>query len=187
MWRKTRSPGSFCTGVDPNRNFDFHWMETGASDYECDETYAGPSAFSESETSALRDYINANKADLKLYLTFHSYGQYLLYPWGYTSALPSDAAELQSLGESVDDAIASLFGTRYEIGSSTNVLYAAAGGSDDWAKGVGGIELSYTIELPGGGSVGFDLPPSRITPVVQETWLGVKVYHDYILNKFGRK
>lgn len=162
-------------------------MENGASSNECDDIYAGPVPFSESETSALRDFVLANASRIKLYLTFHSWGQYLLYPWGYTSSLPSDWQELDDLAVQVDNAIASLAGTRYTIGSSTNVLYAAAGGSDDWCKGVGGVALSYTIELPGGGSTGFDLPPSRIDPVVRETWLGVVVYHDYILNKFGKK
>ncbi|CAG2053374.1 unnamed protein product [Timema podura] len=28
LWRKTRSGGSVCRGVDPNRNFGFHWMES---------------------------------------------------------------------------------------------------------------------------------------------------------------
>lgn len=159
-------------------------METGASDYECSDIYAGPTPFSEPETSALRDLVLANVDSIKLYLTFHSYGQYLLYPWGYTSQLPDDWQELHAVAEDVDDAIASMDGTRYIIGSSTNVLYSAAGGSDDWCKGVGGIALSYTIELPGGGVWGFDLPPERIDPVVKETWLGVVVYHNYVRDKF---
>ncbi|KAF2889624.1 hypothetical protein ILUMI_16550 [Ignelater luminosus] len=77
-------------------------------------------------------------------------------------------------------------GTIYKVGTSTNVLYAAAGGSDDWVKGVAGIELAYTIELPGGGSEGFDPPPEQIPSIVTETWAGVKGYHHYIQGKFGR-
>lgn len=176
-----------CYGTDGNRNFDFHWLETGASTQECAETYAGRTAFSEPETAALRDYVLEHAHHTKLYLTFHSYGQYLLYPWGYTSALPEDADELDSLGRRVGNAITAYDGTRYTVGSSTNVLYAAAGGSDDWVKGVGGVELSYTIELPGGGSWGFDLPTSRILPVVQETFVGVREYHAYIEEKFVSK
>lgn len=169
-------------GVDPNRNFGFHWRETGASSYECDETYAGPSAFSEPETAALRDLVEKYSENIKLYLTFHSYGNYLLYPWGYTSDLPDDVDELDALAQAVGAAIASVSGTRYTIGSSTNVLYAAAGGSDDWVKGVGNVQLSYTIELPGGGIWGFDLPASQIIDVCVETFEGVKVYHNYILS-----
>lgn len=39
LWRKTRSVNSdvflgiVCVGVDPNRNFDFHWLEIGASSF----------------------------------------------------------------------------------------------------------------------------------------------------------
>jgi hypothetical protein len=28
MWRKTRTPGVQCIGVDPNRNWDDHWNGT---------------------------------------------------------------------------------------------------------------------------------------------------------------
>ena len=57
---------------------------------------------------------------------------------------------------------------------------AAAGGSDDWVKGVGHVDLSYTLELPGGGNYGFDLPRSEIKHVVRETFEGIKVYGKYI-------
>lgn len=173
--------------MDANRNFDFHWLENGASTQECSEIYAGPEAFSESETAALAAFVERNRNATKLYLTFHSYGNYLLYPWGYTSALPSDWEILDSLAVDVERAISAVAGTRYTIGSSTNVLYAAAGGSDDWVKGVGGVALSYTIELPGGGSFGFDLPASRIDAVVKETFEGVKVYQAYVEQNYGRK
>ncbi|XP_015591347.1 carboxypeptidase B [Cephus cinctus] len=187
LWRKTRSvtAGSTCLGVDGNRNFELQWMLTGASSSPCSDTYAGKAPFSEVETQALRNFVLANKDSIKLYLTYHSYGNYILYPWGYTSDLPDDEPELRSLAEAADDAIASLYGTRYTIGSSTNVLYAAAGGSDDWVKGIGGVELSYTIELPGGGWFGFDLPASRIIPVGAETFESIKVFGKYIAQKFG--
>lgn len=187
LWRKTRAPGSVCVGVDGNRNFDFHWMETGASDEECSEIYAGSVAFSEPETVALSEFVLTNADSIKLYLTFHSYGNYLLYPWGYTSALPDDWETLDDLAQDVAAAIYAVDGTSYTIGSSTNVLYAAAGGSDDWVKGVGGVNLSYTIELPGGGSFGFDLPANRIASTVYETFEGIKVYHSYIEQRYGRR
>lgn len=134
----------------------------------------------------MRDLVYEYADQIKLYLTFHSYGNYLLYPWGYTSAYPEDADVLQALAVDVEAGIASVYGTRYTIGSSTNVLYAAAGGSDDWVKGVGGVALSYTIELPGGGLWGFDLPASRIEEVGIETFEGVKVYQRYVENNFKK-
>ena len=47
------------------------------------ETYRGPRAFSEPETAAVRDFILKRAKDIQIYLTFHSYGQMFLYPWGY--------------------------------------------------------------------------------------------------------
>ncbi|XP_018567158.1 carboxypeptidase B [Anoplophora glabripennis] len=185
LWRKTRTPGTICYGVDPNRNFDYNWNVIGASSWQCDETYAGYIPFSEQETQAIRDYTLAHKDDIKLYLAIHSYGQWMLYPWGHTTEGPEDEEELIALGELFRDAIYAVNGTEYVVNSTAKGLYYAAGTSIDWAKAVAGIDLSYTIELPGGGSAGFDIPAERIESVVEETWEGFKVLHDYIQRKFN--
>lgn len=87
MWRKTRRPSSNsqCYGTDPNRNFGFHWGEIGASSDKCHDTYRGGQAFSEPETKVIRDIMESIKSSCVFYLTIHSYGNYLLYPWGFTS------------------------------------------------------------------------------------------------------
>jgi len=46
-----------CDGVDLNRNWDWHWAESSASHDPCDDTFAGPHAFSEPETRAVSDFI----------------------------------------------------------------------------------------------------------------------------------
>ena len=179
LWRKTVSPGTECNGCDANRNFGFHWMESGASSWECSETYAGKEAFSEVEARNLRDYLNKTE-NIEAYLTLHSYGQYLLYPWGYADILCDNWKELDDLAHDMDDAISAVSGTRYTIGSSTETLYAAAGASDDWAMGGAGITIVYTMELPGGGIYGFDLPPEEIEGVVVESFEGLKVFGNYV-------
>jgi len=84
MWRKTRQPSSDkCIGTDPNRNFGFHWNETGSSPDPCSDIYAGSKAFSEPEAIVVRDLIHSYADRGKMYLTVHSYGNYILYPWGY--------------------------------------------------------------------------------------------------------
>ncbi|XP_001599161.2 carboxypeptidase B-like [Nasonia vitripennis] len=183
MWRKTRSvhKSSSCIGVDANRNFEYEWMTVGASSSPCSDIYAGPKAFSEPETAALRDFILGLKS-VKVYLTFHSYGQYLLHPWGFTTALPKNEPVLRCAAEKAEAELAKLRGTRYQIGSSTNVLYAAAGGSDDWVMGVAGAELAYTVELPG-GIHGFAPPPKEIVPVGRETFEAIKVFASFVDNK----
>lgn len=84
FWRKTRKPSGSCFGTDGNRNFDFHWGEIGASSSPCSETFRGETAFSEPETIALQNALRSLGGNCKFYLTLHSYGQYLLYPWGWT-------------------------------------------------------------------------------------------------------
>ncbi|XP_076171820.1 carboxypeptidase B [Ptiloglossa arizonensis] len=185
LWRKTRSPnsGSSCRGVDGNRNYDMEWMTIGASSSPCSETYAGPKPFSERENQNLRDFILARKQQIKAYLTLHSYGQYILYPWGFTSKVPSNEPELKNLASNCANAIAKSRGTKYTFGTSANHLYPAAGGSDDWAMAKAGISISYTFELPGGNS-GFLLPPSNIKAVGIETFEAIKVIYQYISSKY---
>ncbi|XP_012288601.2 carboxypeptidase B [Orussus abietinus] len=189
MWRKTRSVNNFssCYGVDANRNFGLKWMTVGASSNPCSDTYAGPKPFSEPETQALRDFALSKKGLVKAYLTLHSYGQYFLHPWGYTSDLPENAPTLRYVAENAAKALKSVSGTHYVIGSSTNVLYAAAGGSDDWAMGVAGADVSYTIELPGGGIFGFNPPPNRILPVGIETFEAIKSIGSYVGTRWGQR
>ena len=59
------------------------------------------------------------------------------------------------------------------------ILDAAAGGSDDWAKGAVGIKYSYTVELrrpwwEGRGFGGFILDTNEIRPQGQEFWAALR-------------
>ncbi|XP_023337443.1 carboxypeptidase B isoform X2 [Eurytemora carolleeae] len=177
MWRKTRSlnRGSSCRGVDPNRNFGYEWGGKGTSQDPCSDIYRGSSAFSEPETQAVRDFITARKRNIKMYLTFHSYGQMVLYPWGYDAVDHRDENELDRVGRIGSRAA----GNKYTVGSAAKVLYPAAGGSDDWAMSEG-IKFSYTIELPDTGSHGFILPANQIIPVSKEALQAVKSMADSI-------
>lgn len=83
LWRKTRQPYKTCSGADPNRNFGFMFGHAGTSTFSCSETYRGPNPFSEPETVVLRDVLLSLKGRISFYLTLHSHGSYLLYPWGF--------------------------------------------------------------------------------------------------------
>ncbi|XP_064539842.1 carboxypeptidase B1 [Drosophila montana] len=184
MWRKTRKPtGSSCYGTDANRNFDFHWGEVGASTDSCDDIFRGTIAFSEPETQILRDLMLGFLGRGMFYLTLHSYGKYLLYPWGWTSDLPSDWRAHDEVAQAGAAAIKESTGTKYTVGSFTNVLYAAAGSSDDYAFGVGRFPVSITMELPAGGS-GFDPTTAQILPYVSETWTGIRAMAQKVIEKY---
>jgi cyanate lyase len=60
---------------------------------------------------------------------------------------------------------------------------AAAGGSDDYMKGVVGIDLSYTVELTD-TPYGFQLPASQIEPTVTRFFEGVRVFGRYVKENF---
>ncbi|XP_064539840.1 carboxypeptidase B1 [Drosophila montana] len=184
LWRKTRQPSSAgCIGTDPNRNFGFHWNETGASSDPCAETYAGSRAFSEPEAIVVRDLIHSLADRGKMYLTVHSYGNYILYPWGYIDELPDTWEDLDEVGRAGGDAIEKATGTVYEVGCSTTVLYAAAGASDDYAFNAG-FPISFTMELPAGGLNYFDPPASDIDRLVKETWVGIEAMARKVIEKY---
>ncbi|XP_074598066.1 carboxypeptidase B-like [Brevipalpus obovatus] len=176
MWRKTRSRSSsrwgfLCRGTDPNRNFGYKWRTGGSSNNPCSDIYAGEKAFSEPETIAIRDYI-LKEAPWDVYLTLHSYSQLVLSPWGWTEDLPQDYLELYRVAQLASQSMQKLYGTQYNYGATTRVLYVASGGSDDWAYGEVGVKYSYTFELRDTGDSGFLLPDAQIVPQGLEFWEG---------------
>jgi hypothetical protein len=58
----------------------------------CFLIYAGPEPFSEPETRAVRDFL-LNQT-LVAYISLHTYGQYILYPWSYISDGTDDVDKL---------------------------------------------------------------------------------------------
>jgi hypothetical protein len=63
---------------------------------------------------------------------------------------------------------------------------AAAGGSDDYMKGVLGIELSYTAELTD-TSYGFQLPASQLQRYVTQFYEAVRVFGLHVKDNFSAK
>lgn len=189
MWRKTRSTnaGSECYGTDPNRNFRYMWeVGISTSDAPCSLIFRGPHAESESEVKIISDLLRQNASLIKLYLAIHSYGDYLLFPFGYDFNIghPNEAG-LKALGARVAGAIRGVNSERvYTVGNSADALYPASGASDDFAAGAAGINYAYTVELSGGGTQGFDLPPAQIVPVSNEIFAGYREYAIWVAENF---
>merc|ERR1711971_943817 len=184
LWRKTRSDNGGilgCKGVDPNRNWGFHYGENGVSHNRCMETYCGPEAFSEVEMRNIRDFVQTLDPVPVLGHCFHSYSQLWLWPYGYAyNAYPENRAEIEQLAIDASDALFQVHGTVLDPINSAD-LYPAAGASDDWYKGVLGTRFAFTTELRDTGSHGFVLPKEQIIPSGEEMWAGFEVVINRIL------
>ncbi|XP_055294901.1 zinc carboxypeptidase-like [Sitodiplosis mosellana] len=173
MWRKTRQPyGSGCVGADPNRNWDFHHNDVGSSSNPCSEIYAGPKPFSEPEALALSKFVESI-GKVNLYISFHSYSQLLMFPYGHTTDPAPNHDDMLQIGEQTVDAISERYGTDYETGDIASTIYLASGSSIDWAYGVAKVPITYTFEFRDKGKNGFILPADQIIPNSEEVLDGL--------------
>jgi hypothetical protein len=87
MWRKNRNPAcgaGVMTGVDLNRNYRFNWNGCAGSSGDCESlVYRGTAPASEPETRGMEGLLDEARALFAL--TIHSYGEYIVYPYGCTS------------------------------------------------------------------------------------------------------
>ena len=175
LWRKNRrhnADGSI--GVDPNRNYGYMWGTRNddiSSQVPGDDTYVGPRAFSEPETRAVRNLVAREL--FRGVITYHSYSQLILYPWGYTEQPIPDAidrATMIELAERMQQLMRNVHGATYRpLQSSQLYGIPVVGDTTDWTYGEYAIP-SFTIELrpdsPQAG--GFILPPEQIQPTFEE-------------------
>jgi len=177
LWRKNRQPnsGSICVGTDPNRNFGDHFGGSGSSGTVCSETYRGPSAFSSQEATAMKNAIEKYRGRVVSSVSIHSYSQYWMSPYGWTNALPPDYNEIYRVMEASVNAVEAVYGTQFQYGSISNVIYDAAGSTADWTYGVENIRYSFALELRDTGRFGFELPANQIAPTAIETFAGLMV------------
>ncbi|MGY1692023.1 M14 family metallopeptidase [Geodermatophilus sp. SYSU D01105] len=173
LWRKNRRrnrDGS--VGVDPNRNYGYMWgtLDVSTSSHvPSDETYVGPRAFSEPEVRAVRDLVARQL--FSGVLTYHSYSQLILYPWGYTSEPIEDEADLgehRDLAQDMEQLIRKVHGRTYTAQQASE-LYPTAGDTTDWTYGEYDA-VSVTVELRPASAQegGFILPASQIQPCWEE-------------------
>jgi carboxypeptidase T len=173
LWRKNRRRnvgGSI--GVDPNRNYGYMWGTldiSTSSRVPSDETYVGPRAFSEPEVRAVRDLVTR-----ELFggvLSYHSYSQLILFPWGYTFEAiedETDHSEMRGLADNMERLIRGVHGETYTAEQASQ-LYLTAGDTADWTYGEHDVP-SFTIELRPTSALdgGFILPADQIEPCWEE-------------------
>lgn len=128
-------------GVDINRNYGYLWGGPGASSDPADDTYRGPSAFSEPETRDVKAFIESRK-NIKTLISYHSYSELVLYPWSGSEEDVSDANDAKTFKALAAEMAAM---TGYTAMKSSD-LYVATGDTTDWAYASRGV-FAFTIEL----------------------------------------
>ncbi len=130
-WRKNRRDnGNFTYGVDLNRNYAYQWGydNIGSSPSTGSDLYRGTGPFSEPETQAVRTFVSAHQ--FVTWFSYHTYGELLLYPWGYIYGNTPDHAVYEALGDSLVAENGYLAGN-----PASGAIYITNGGSDDWGYG----------------------------------------------------
>ncbi|HEY8847634.1 MAG TPA: M14 family metallopeptidase [Candidatus Limnocylindrales bacterium] len=151
-WRKNRQPnaGTTAIGTDLNRNYGYRWACCGgSSSSKSSITYHGSSAWSAPETRAVRNFVLSRIVggiqQIKAHITFHTNGQLILWPYGYTKVnIPldmtvDDHAAFVAMGR----AMAARNGYTAEQSSD---LYITDGDQIDWLYGSQRI-FSFTWEM----------------------------------------
>jgi hypothetical protein len=167
LWRKNRrNNGNGTFGVDLNRNYGYQWgyNNSGSSPTPSSETYRGTAAFSEPETQVMRDF--ALGRQFRLANNYHSYGNYLIFPWGYiASFFTPDHSVYAAWGLDMTQ-----FNNYVEGTANQTVGYTVNGEANDWLYGEQtqkGKVFGFTTEV-GTGSDGFWPSQSRIIPLADE-------------------
>ncbi len=177
MWRKNRfDNGDGTFGVDLNRNYGYNWGydNTGSSPTTNSDTYRGTAKFSEKETQNTSNFCNLH--NFRLAFNYHTYGNLLIYPWGYGKpAYTPDSAQFTNYRNFLTTYNKYVYGTTIQT-----VLYTANGGSDDWMYGEQGTKpkiMSFTPEA-GRTDEGFWPPLARIIPICKENiWQNLRFAH----------
>jgi hypothetical protein len=158
LWRKNLRDNdndgliTAADGVDPNRNFDEHWNydEEGSSSQFPSETFRGAGPASEPETQAMQGLLD--RLHFKFMVNYHSYGQLLLYSFGWQVQTPSADGPI-FLALSGTDANPAIPGFDPGVGAD---LYTTNGETTDYAHAKANT-LAWTPELgegiPGNGFV----------------------------------
>ncbi|HNU05404.1 MAG TPA: M14 family zinc carboxypeptidase [Anaerolineae bacterium] len=145
-------------GIDLNRNHIFKWnISGGGSTVVCAQDYRGPSAGSEPEILAYENFVRSIIPDQRgpgdndpapadttgFLINLHNYTNgVILVPWGWTTAVTPNNAQLVAIAEKMRTyTTAPMYTWQYS-------LYPVSGNTRDWAYGELGIP-AYVIELYG--------------------------------------
>ncbi len=170
MWRISRKPCTGSIGADMNRNYGpFAFWNWGGpngpgSTLICGgETFRGDLPFDQIETRNAMNFVNSR--NFKGILSYHTFGNYFIRPWGYSGLQTPDENTFQNF--SADMALHN----HYTLGRSLETVgYTVRGTTDDWYYNDSGHAkiIAMTPEV-GTSTDGFWPPQTRILPLAQST------------------
>lgn len=160
LWRKNANNTNSCRfplyGVDLNRNSSFLWNHChGCSSGDvCSVFFRGRQAASEPETRAIEAYLTSIFEDRRgeeytapapedtngIFISLHSYGRLLLYPWEHASSPAPNRDALRRLGRKLG------YAPGYKVCNAELCLYRFDGSTPDFAYGTLGV-ASFTYEI----------------------------------------
>lgn len=153
LWRKNRRGGY---GVDLNRNYAYEWGHDniGSSGSTSSLTYRGASPASEPEVQAIQSFVDSR--EFVFSLSFHSYGDWLLWGPGFKPGLSEDEDVFRGYG----GLVAPVNG--FEPGNpASSTIYSTNGSSDDWLYNA--LTHAKIIALtPEVGTSGFNPPAAEL-------------------------
>ncbi|MDZ4663020.1 MAG: M14 family zinc carboxypeptidase [Pseudomonadota bacterium] len=128
-WRKNTRGGY---GVDINRNYPYGWAScNGSSSNKNTDTYRGESPGSEPETQALMGLVAQIRPVFDI--SFHSYGELVLYPYGCDGQRVETASVVEPIGQELASRIKSdSGGGTYTAGVPWEILYGVDGDDISW-------------------------------------------------------
>jgi len=159
-------------GVNLNRNYDDPWFLAYIFPVsyslpfilpDASFNYRGPYPFSVNETKAIKNF--AENHTISISISYHSYGEFIIYPWMHTTKQTPDEPLFRSVGENI-----SLINDYYLFVKNYHLIprYGGTlGSSENWLYRARGI-LAYTIELcderaPSDPQVMYDLCMTQTT------------------------
>jgi len=138
FWRKNRrknADGSF--GVDLNRNFEVGFTPNKDT---TSNVYSGPSAFSEPETAALRDFVLEHK-NITIALDYHSQGNVFFPAHNFIHEDAEDAIDLNLLAGNMAEEIRKESGREYGVHMGKPPVHLISGSGREFYYSQGALSL----------------------------------------------
>ena len=138
FWRKNRRDnGDGTFGVDLNRNFEIGFTPNKDTS---SNVYSGPCAFSEPETSALRDFVFEHK-NITIALDYHSQGNVFFPAHNFIHEDAEDAIDLNLLAGNMAEEIKKESGREYGIHMGKPPVHLISGSGREFYYAQGALSL----------------------------------------------